>query len=807
STQFVGGNILFVTAKVTDLNGDMDGLPDANERVHLDLSLVSNMLDSADNPVVLENTRIFLSSTDPDVACILDNVAAFGDLTPGVVATNPAGDGFEFVVAPVNRLATSQLIRATFTLGISGTFVDIAGRQRTVSSFATPQRFSLNLDLDLPVAVTPVPDFTENWDSVQAGGDGLNSFTSGPVFPTNDASTVDGSRCQYHDPDGPNPEGGGRDPSICRPWPGSDWHVMTPANAPVAKAFSGDGALLMGTHEVGQDASFDSYTSGQLSFAMSPVLNIGVSGGSTLSFRHIVALADDRLFSIPAGEAADRAVVQVAQADPFSGSIASAWETIPAFQNNYTNQGTDSFINCQFDPVDDFYDTFSAVPGADLFLPQNIDGVSTEDDYFDPNDPERRLGPSSTCFPQFVFAFMGDWTSNDPAKSGNAFVLGSTGSRGGGIWVESRFNLDAYAGESIRVRLLFSGLELGGPTGARWVNLFGNQLGNATRGWVVDDFRVSGLVNIPTPLSTDSKPPPPPVCPVDPDPTTPANEAACGTAVADAGPDQVSPAPGFLVSLDGSASSLDACVDGFIEYRWRLNGRTVQDWSNESRFRDNPVFSSVYELDVRCSVDPACSAVKSITVTMGGKLAEVSQGSGAAEFQVGHAPPRILTGADGIAQTQVLPGSDDIQVTPQGLTGTVAVSAGPDGILQTMVPAGDDVLADYGARLDWNGVGPGFGYDIQRIDIDAFDPVPLREDPLAAPPGSLPVSRMCRLAQTGEAVLSFVEETLAPSPGQVIGYLINSRRLVDGVPGQLGAGLTPGGLRLSRPGAVSTSCP
>ncbi|MFQ5718377.1 MAG: S8 family serine peptidase [Acidobacteriota bacterium] len=811
STQFVGGNILFVSARVQDLNGDLDGLPDDNEKVRLDIAVVSNMLDSADNPVTLNNTRIFLSSVDPDVACITDNVADYGTLVPGAAATNPPGDGFEFVVGNVDRTFGGDLIRASFSLGLTGTFTDISGQLRQVSSFATPQQFDLNLDLDLAGTTSVAPDFVENWDAAP-GGDGVNSFVTGPVFPVNDATTVDGSRCQFNDPGGPNPLGGGRSLAFCRPWDGSDWHVhsLLTEGFVTPKAFSGDAALLMGTHEAGLDSSFDSYTTSQLSFAESPILNIGLSGGANLSFRQIVAFADDRTFNVPSGEAADRAVVQVAQVNS-AGTPISAWQNIPAFQNNYANQGTGSFINCKFDPVDDAYDTFGAIPTADPTLAQNIDGVSTEDDYFDPNDPDRTLGPSSTCFPEFVFAFMGDWTSNNPMDSGQAFVPGAPGATGSGIWVESIFSLDPFAGQTIRVRLMFAGLELNGPAGNTWAQFFGNQLGNATRGWLVDDFRVTGLIDAPATLIADTKTPPLAACPADPDPTTPANEAACTVASAVAGPDVVSPAPGFLVTFDGSASLLDSCVDGFIEYRWRQGGEIVQDWSNKPNFRDNPVFSSAYFLDVRCSVDPACTDTQMVQVTIGGNLREVSQGGSQSPPLTVTPAPVIAEGiaGNGIADTVADAASDDVQEIAVGLAaspGAVIVSSGPDGLLQT-VPAPDDVLDAQRVVLDWENIGTGLGYDVQRVDIEAFDPIPLREDAAAVPLATLPSTRLCRLGVTPDGVITLVENGQVLTMDQVIGYLVNGRRVSDSVPGSLGAGMAGEGVRVPRPAPPSTSCP
>lgn len=349
------------------------------------------------------------------------------------------------------------------------------------------------------------PTFLENWDSVGFGGDGINTFTAGPLFPINDpdipegSSPVDGSRCQYSDPQGPNPTQGGVPESLCRPWDGSDWHVHLASNSPAGKAFSGDGSLHMGTH--GVDSSFDAYHTNQVSEAVSPV--IAIAPDSMLSLRQIVALADDTIFNSTA--AVDRAVVQIAEADPVTGERLAPWRNLSAFQNGCTKKAQGPlFSNCMFDPYDDFYDTFAAIPDADPSLPHNTDGVSSEDDYFDPNDPARQLGPSSTCSPEFVFSRVGDWTSTDPSvisaepqscgfgvcehTVANQGVPGAVGALGTGIWVESRFDLSGYAGKSVNIRLLASGLEM--QLGRTWADIFGNSLGNATRGWLIDDFSV-----------------------------------------------------------------------------------------------------------------------------------------------------------------------------------------------------------------------------------------------------------------------------------------------------------------------------
>jgi hypothetical protein len=172
---------------------------------------------------------------------------------------------------------------------------------------------------------------------------------------------------------------------------------------------------------------------------------------------------------------------------------------------------------------------------------------------------------------------------------------------------------------------------------------------------------------------------------------------------------------------------------------------------------------------------------------------------------------RIAEGAagNGLADTEVAAESDDLQVVPLG--GVVApdgtiIDAGPDGVLQTQ-PAGDDVVDNQDAVLDWMATEAGLGYDIQQVDISLSGPVPLRADPLATPPSTLPVSRLCRLAQLGDGVEAYLDDVVVLQPGELVGYLVNSRRVSDAVPGSLGAGQASGDVRRARPEPPTTSCP
>jgi hypothetical protein len=350
-------------------------------------------------------------------------------------------------------------------------------------------------------------------------------------------------------------------------------------------------------------------------------MNVGVAGNATLSMYHIVAGADDRTFNVPSGNAVGRGYIEWAPVDA-TGKPISGWVKLNGFQNNYGNTGcTPFFGNCIFEHYDEFYDASAALGTTPGFNPAatsavgvayNSDNVGSEDDYFDPNDPLRLFGSSSSCFPAFVYSSLGDYTSTNVANAGKAFTEGELGNWGTGVWVNSLFNLDAAGGQRIRIRFTFSDIEIG--LGANWANVFGNALGNATRGWIMDDIAVSGLVDAPLVLIPDARTPGADDCPIDPDPGTPGNQAACNVVVADAGADVLTPVSGATVTLDASASAADQCVDGFLEYRWRIGGTTIQNYSTNAALVDAPQFTTVYTVDARCSTDPTCLGSDSVAV-------------------------------------------------------------------------------------------------------------------------------------------------------------------------------------------------
>jgi hypothetical protein len=386
-----------------------------------------------------------------------------------------------------------------------------------------------------------------------------------------------------------------------------------------------------GEEDFGLDASFDGNHTNALQAAFSGIFHVGVSGGATLSLAHITAGADDRTFNVPAGNAVGRGYLEWAEVDPTTGTALGAWNKVNGFQNNYGNTGVVAFFtNCVFGSYDEFYDANAALgntPGFDenatnpVGVAYNSDGIASEDDYFDPNDPLRLYGASGGCFPQFVFSSLGDYTSSDINAVGQAFTVGALGETGTGVWIKSLFSLDEAAGRTIKVRLTWTDIDI--QPGLSWPDVFGNGLGNATRGWRADDFAMSGLVDAPIVLAVDGRFPggvPGDDCPIDPNPGIPGNENACNVVTANAGDDVLTPVSGSTVVLDAAASTADSCVNGHLEYQWDIGGQIIQAYSTKSSLLDAPLLVTAYTVVVRCSTDNACNDTDNVLVVPGDSL-------------------------------------------------------------------------------------------------------------------------------------------------------------------------------------------
>jgi hypothetical protein len=278
------------------------------------------------------------------------------------------------------------------------------------------------------------------------------------------------------------------------------------------------------------------------------------------------------------------------------------WIKIYPFENVYDVQGTDQFSNCLFDPTDDGND---------------------EDSFFS-DDPTETTGPSSTCFPEFVFGYQGstDWqkfysqertgraldAAADPTLSTGLGDEGFTGS-GPGTWVKTSFDLSQFRGRRIKLRFVATSIELG--TSVDYINAGFPGNSSFEDGWYIDDVEVTETLGSPATLTVDTKT----------NATIPGCGDPCGfiTPVLEVDPTALS-GPGQVVELSAADTTADKCADGTLQFQFWNNagGNTsvlsvadgdvlLKDWSDNPVFIDSPIVDTTYGVNIRCSSDPTCT--------------------------------------------------------------------------------------------------------------------------------------------------------------------------------------------------------
>ncbi len=466
------GGVIATFFRLVD-NGDQDGFADTNETVDVFFTL----LNRTDTNLTGVQARIIAS--DPKIDCV-DQVVAVGSVA---AHSNAAPVSFRFKVdSQANRSAPTQDYAVTFDLLF------------TSNELTNPFSQTLTLDLDLDVLgpAAPTNAFAEGFEA------GFGSFTFQNIDDSRASNfSSHGYRCQYNSPDWfPSSSYGETGCYLgfaAGQTPLNAWHVHSTSAPDGGRAHSGTRSLHYGMHTPG-NPNLDTYMLSQLDAIRTTAAIhlaaricqsdpapderscdsvadcVGVGGGPCvpaspeLSFKHQVSTMDSRATSTSPGEAADRAVVQVLP----SGS--ATWRTLQPFLNVYDAQGTDDFSNCTFDPIDDGND---------------------EDSYFDPSDPNRYYGPSSTCMPAFAFSYLGD--TDEPfalANTGRASDgPGLAGSLGPGTWVESTFDLSEYRGRSVQIRFVFTSIKVSDLMTAE--DAFQWNPVPDDDGWYIDDVRIT----------------------------------------------------------------------------------------------------------------------------------------------------------------------------------------------------------------------------------------------------------------------------------------------------------------------------
>jgi len=490
------GGIVVVNTMLSD-NGDGDGFADTNETVEMRLTVRNGTGGNLTTSIAL------LTTDDPKIECITVPMIEIGPLLAGEFRL--ISEPFVFKIADVNRTSTGEAFSVTFDLA----FATVQGALAVVP-------ITLDLDLDISGGFGPTTFF----EGFESGGFGafttmhLDAGLGGSATNGSDNDNSNGYRCQYSNPNWAQSNSYGNASGLdC---------FLNPTGFPDAfywqtlaeRSYSGTQSLYFGiplpgnlgfTTPLGQleavrttdpiNLGWDRVCS--LTRSLACIDDAGCPAGENcaqvtpqLAMKHQISLSDRRTGGAPPGESSDRGVVQVQLADAAGGPVGD-WIKVYPYTNLYDKQGTDNFANCHFDPIDDGND---------------------EDSFFDPTDPLRHLGPSSTCFPEFSFTWQGDTDDpfdpenlgNDPNNGGRPVEgPGLEGATGVGTWVEPIFDLDRFRGRRIRLRFLETGLKVG--SFVDYETLFVHNPHPGDDGWWIDDVTITDTLATAATLAVDNK--------------------------------------------------------------------------------------------------------------------------------------------------------------------------------------------------------------------------------------------------------------------------------------------------------------
>jgi hypothetical protein len=617
-------DVALVSTSFTD-NGDSDLFPDSQETIDLSFSVQNNC------GFLLTNCVARLSTNSDTVECIKTGTVSLGNIPgstsgSGPVYPSPAPFVFKLDDDKADRsflgLTANSPLSAAFNVAISCTEID---------GLEFPQNFSMTLDLNLNDAGQIPVQWKEDFE---AGGGNPANPLQGTAFAglnidaglsgNNNAEGLlnsNGWRCQYSDPDWINSASyNNAQGEVCYPTMNLAqanavfWQVdgsLIAGSPDGGRAYRGQKSMYYGIFLGQPDENFTTPLSTVEAVGTTGLLNLGTDSPQ-LSFWQQVSLADERGINTDPQQSVDRGVVQIKLHDS-AGAEISDWMNLQPLQNPYAQQAEDNYFNCMFDPIDD---------------------GNTEDDFFDPTDPLRDKGPSSTCLPTFSWSWMGSTTgafevanlgyATTPPASSDAPSLGL------GTWIQAKVDLSEFRGRRAKLRYIVTSLK---GTAETHVGQFGPDRDETDDGWWLDDIIIDETLTDPATFvnddytmghcsvnndscinqcaftyaactqDSDCGVNEPCVAPCPGGQSCLAGPPGCGdvctsvTPNAWVTPDKVlnpgtvaTPVPGQAVTINGAApadpglgslpSSADACLSGNLQYRFCRDGDPLGDGPN-----------------------------------------------------------------------------------------------------------------------------------------------------------------------------------------------------------------------------------
>jgi len=708
-------SLVVLATTVADVGGDGDPFADAGETARMSI-VVRNT-----SAFALTNATLVLGSIDPDVACITKSTIAIASLSAGATidtATlgDPAGK-FEFVVSSATATTNpTNPEKLDYFLSVVST---------QVVGTTSPVPIRILADIDLPAGGVPprvlgpdnlpgTPDdglVFEDFDTERDGtaGISISNLPRGTPGVLNDTigvwvgtapggiNTLAGVGCAGFLVPPADPE--------CRIDPDNDmdWHIhcaagtcpnsaglVTPADGNFA--FSGPNSLHWGHHfDIASRAAGDSVKFRQLAAFMTDPINLtpvpGV-GDLELAFYHVAAQMDNNAFNAPTGQAVDFGDVhiQIFDSGAPGGGQWGFWDRLAPFQNVYDHI---AYIWSSFGTSPTYCNLTPADTGTGGYAPRGV--------------------KETLCYPNGVWSHCGN--SRDTTTTWQCEGPGVTGATGEGLWVESKFSLANFLGQTVRIRWIAQSWEFDCCSSSYYELGGGWNPEPGDDGWWIDDIRVTGALQAPATPPPDTKPPGPGTCP----------STACNNGVGDAGFNidlAIADSDGNGLYVVGEKVTLSAaattnpggCVGGGAQYRFYKNGTTAadiaQDWSSDPTFVDNPAVDAVYRVQARCSTFSGCTsnvnaavATESIQVFPGDGqdiVLNLTHAAGTTTIGFASRPQTVLVSGYDLYSGTINTSGDATQATLTGIACLAGNLPQPGGAPGPIVSATDAVAPALG---------------------------------------------------------------------------------------------------------------
>jgi hypothetical protein len=270
-------------------------------------------------------------------------------------------------------------------------------------------------------------------------------------------------------------------------------------------------------------------------------------------------------------------------------------------------------------PYQNVHDKKGAAWSTFLFGPWNCQFTPADTGSAPPNP---RGVHETMCFPQGLWSRCGSTGLGAPGGAGDCAGPTVPDSGGTASWVQTRFHLTKYLGQRIRIRWIGSTWEFSDTAESYFELGSGWNSKDDDDGWWLDNIELVGAITEQRTILPDTTPRTG-SCPSDPcDQTVGDNGTNVLLEVTDLQGNVLDgvttlPVAGQPIRISAVHSTLPGgCATGAPEFQFSRDGVLKQDWSLKTFYIDAPEGMATYTVKARCSVDFTCTSAAGASIAV-----------------------------------------------------------------------------------------------------------------------------------------------------------------------------------------------